>query len=44
MMPRKLRPQALALADEGHLGIVGTMQASRSNMWWPDIDRAGETY
>ena len=27
MMPCKLRPQALALAHEGHLGIVGAKQA-----------------
>ena len=29
MMPHKLRPQALALAHEGQLGIVGTKQALR---------------
>ena len=44
VMPRKLRPQALALAHEGHLGIVGTKQALRSKVWWPGIDRAVETY
>ena len=44
VMPRKLRPQTLALAHEGHLGIVGTKQALRSKVWWPGIARAGETY
>ena len=44
MMSRKLRPQALALAHEGHLGIVGTKQAVRSNVLCPGIDRAMETY
>ena len=44
MMPRKLRPQALALSHEGYLRIVGTKQALRSKMWWPGIDRAVETY
>ena len=44
VMPRKLRSQALALAHEGHLGIVGTKQALRSKVWWPGIDRAVETY
>ena len=44
VMPRKLRPQALALAHEGHLGIVGTKQALRSKVWWPGIDKAVETY
>ena len=44
VMPRKLRPQALALAQEGHLGIVGTKQSLRSKVWWPGIDKAVETY
>ena len=44
VMPRKLRPQALALAHEGHLGIVGTKQSLRSKVWWPGIDKAVETY
>ena len=44
VMPRKLRPQALALAHEGHLGIVGTKQALRSKVWWPGIYRAMETH
>ena len=29
MMPCKLRPQTLALAHKGHLGIVGAKQALR---------------
>ena len=44
VMPRKLRPQALALAYDGHLGIVGTKQALRRKVRWPGIDRAVETY
>ena len=32
VMPRKLRPQALALAHEGHMGIVGSTQALRSKV------------
>ena len=39
VMPGKLRPQALALEHEGHLGIVGTKQALRSYVWWPGIER-----
>ena len=42
--PRKLRPQALALAHEGHLVIVGTKQSLRSKVWWPGIDKTVETY
>ena len=43
VLPSKLRPRALALAHEGHLGIVGTKQNLRSKVWWPGMDRAAET-
>ena len=44
VLPEKLRPQALALAHEGHLGIVGTKQALRTKIWWPAMDKAAEKY
>lgn len=44
LMPEKLRPRVLALAHEGHLGIVGTKQALRAKVWWPGLDRAVEKY
>ena len=37
-----LRLRALALAHEGHLGFVGTKQKLRTNVWWPDMDKAAE--
>ena len=44
VLPSKLRPQAIALAHEGHLGIVGTKQNLRSKVWWPGIDKAAEKF
>lgn len=44
VLPGKLRPQALALAHEGHLGVVGTKQNLRSKVWWPGMDRAAERH
>ena len=44
ILPSKLRPVALALAHEGHLGIVGTKQKLRTKVWWPGMDKAVERY
>ena len=40
----KLRTQAVALAHERHLGIVGTKQNLRSKVWWPAMDKAEEKF
>ena len=40
----KLRTQAVALAHESHLGIVGTKQNLRSKVWWPAMDKATEKF
>lgn len=40
----KVRPQALALAHEGHLGIVGIKQNLRSKVYWPSMDKAAEKH
>jgi hypothetical protein len=44
ILPSVLRPRALALAHEGHLGIVGTKQNLRSKVWWPGMDKAAEKH
>ncbi len=44
VLPHTLRARALALAHEGHLGIVGTKQHLRSKVWWPGMDRAAERH
>ena len=44
VLPQALRARALALAHEGHLGIVGTKQHLRSKVWWPGIDKAAERH
>ena len=44
VLPSKLRPQAISLAHEGHLGIVGTKQNLRSKVWWPSMDKAAEKF
>ena len=44
VMPQKLRSRALALAHEGHLGVVGTKQALRSKVWWPKMYLDAEKY
>nr|XP_006819797.1 PREDICTED: uncharacterized protein K02A2.6-like [Saccoglossus kowalevskii] len=44
VMPNTLRPRTLALAHEGHLGVVGTKQNLRSKVWWPAMDKAAEKY
>ena len=42
VMPNKLCSRALALAHEGHLGIVGTKQNLQTKVWWPGTDKAAE--
>ena len=44
IIPEKLRPRVLALAHEGHLGIVGTKQNLRTKVWWPGLEKAAEKY
>jgi len=44
VLPSKLRSQAISLAHEGHLGIVGTKQNLRSKVWWPRMDKAAEKF
>ena len=44
VIPSKLRPQVLALAHEGHPGIVSMKQRLRSKVWWPGIDRQAERF
>ena len=44
VIPNKLRPRVLALAHEGHLGVVGTKQNLRSKVWWPGVDKAAERH
>jgi transposase InsO family protein len=43
-IPRTLRRRVLALAHEGHLGIVKTKQRLRSKVWWPLMDKEVELY
>ena len=44
IIPRKLQPRTLALAHEGHLGVVGTKQNLRTKVWWPGMDKAAERH
>jgi transposase InsO family protein len=44
ILPRKLRPKAIALAHEGHLGISGTKSMLRTKVWWPGIDKEVEKF
>lgn len=44
ILPKTLQPRAIALAHEGHIGIVGTKQHLRSKVWWPGMDRAAERH
>lgn len=44
VVPAKLRPRILALAHEGHLGIVGTKQNLRTKVWWPGMEKAAEKF
>ena len=40
IIPSTLQPRTLALAHEGHLGVVGTKQNLRTKVWWPGMDKA----
>ncbi len=42
VIPQSLRTTVLALAHEGHLGIVGTKNNLRTKVWWPGMDKAAE--
>ena len=42
VMPASLTSQAIALAHEGHQGVVKTKQLIRSKIWFPDIDQLVE--
>ena len=44
VIPQKLHPRTLALAHEGHLGVVGTKQNLRTKVWWPGMDRAADRH
>ncbi len=44
VLPKVLQARALALAHEGHLGIVGMTQHLRTKVWWPGMDRAAERH
>jgi len=39
-----VRPQAVALAHESHLRIVGTKQNLRSKVWWSAMDKTAEKF
>ncbi|XP_036384580.1 uncharacterized protein K02A2.6-like [Megalops cyprinoides] len=43
VVPSSLRARVLAMAHEGHLGIVRLKQRCRDTVWWPGIDRDIET-
>ena len=44
VVPTKLRPRMLALAHEGHFGIVNTKQRLRSKVWWPGMEKEAEKH
>ena len=44
VIPKKLPQSILSLAQEGHLGIVGTKHKLRSRVWWPGMEKDGEKY
>lgn len=44
VVPKKLQQRILALAHEGHPGIVGTKQNLRTRVWWPGLDKDAEKY
>ena len=41
---KEIETQSLSLAHEGHLGIVGTKQKLRSNVWWPGMEKDVEKF
>ena len=44
VIPQSLRQQVLAIAHEGHVGIVATKLRLRTKVWWPGIDKDAEQY
>ena len=44
VISEKLQPKTLALAHEGHLGVVGTKQNLRTKVWWPEMDKAADRH
>ena len=44
VIPKKLQEQIIALAHEGHQGIVRTKQRLRSKVWWPGINKMVESF
>lgn len=44
VIPQSLRQQVLAIAHEGHVGIVATKLRLRTKVWWPGVDRDAEQY
>ena len=42
IIPKSLRPEVLALAHEGHQGIIKTKNRLRSKVWWPKMDSDAE--
>ncbi|XP_054757939.2 uncharacterized protein K02A2.6-like [Lytechinus pictus] len=44
VIPKKLRKQCVALAHQGHLGVVGTKQRLRTKVWWPQMEKEVERY
>ena len=44
IIPEKPKPKVVALAHEGHFGIVGTKQRLRSKVWWQKMKRDAERH
>ncbi|KAA0709172.1 hypothetical protein E1301_Tti017617 [Triplophysa tibetana] len=44
VLPKTIQARAVALAHEGHIGIVGTKQHLRTKVWWPGMEKAAEWY
>lgn len=44
VLPKTHRSQAITLAHEGHLGIVGTKQNLKSKVSWPRMDKTAEKF
>ena len=44
VIPSKLRGRVIALAHEGHIGVVGCKHRLRTKVWWPNMDKEVERY
>ena len=44
VIPQSLRQQVLAIAHEGHVGIVAAKLRLRTKVWWPGIHDDAEQY